>query len=514
MLYFTLFFFVVANTVSALCTPRSFGKFKFVCVCNQTYCDELELLTNISKDYSAVYETNEAGARFQSTTLPFSSKVDPGASVVQVNSSEMYQFILGFGGAFTDAAGINIKSLSIKLQEKVLLSYFSEKGLSYNMGRIPIASCDFSTYPYSYADIPGDFELKHFQLAKEDFLYKIPLIQKAASIKENLLLFGSPWSAPAWMKTNNAMNGTGMLKGNPGGKYYQTWANYFVRFLQEYKKNNITLWGITTQNEPTDGCLSDFAFQSMCFPPEKQKDFIKLHLGPSLQKAGFGVDNLKLMILDDDRLMLPKWVETILEDNEASQYVSGIAFHWYLGFISPYKLLNITHSKFPNVFFLASEACTGSNPWEYPKVDLGNWERAERYASDIIQDLLNWSVGWIDWNLALNMQGGPNWVKNFVDSPIIINAEAEEFYKQPMYYALAQFSKCLPRGSYRIGLKIPDSVMKLKNFHIAAFQTPKDKKVVIAVNRNEDNVNFALYDPAKGYLSITVSAHGIQSYVW
>lgn len=85
----------------------------------------------------------------------------------------------------------------------------------------------------------------------------------------------------------------------------------YFRFLQEYKKNNITLWGITMQNEPTDGCIEDFPFQSICFPPEKQRDFLKLHLGPSLKKAGFGVDNLKLMILDDDRVLLPKWAEVV-----------------------------------------------------------------------------------------------------------------------------------------------------------------------------------------------------------
>lgn len=102
-----------------------------------------------------------------------------------------------------------------------------------------------------------------------------------------------------------------MLHVNDYNLYICNILTVYFRFLQEYKKNNITLWGITMQNEPTDGCIEDFPFQSICFPPEKQRDFLKLHLGPSLQKAGFGVDKLKLMILDDDRVLLPKWAEVV-----------------------------------------------------------------------------------------------------------------------------------------------------------------------------------------------------------
>ncbi|XP_035230639.1 lysosomal acid glucosylceramidase-like, partial [Stegodyphus dumicola] len=287
------------------------------------------------------------------------------------------------------------------------------------------------------------------------------------------------------------------------------------RFLKSYQENNITFWGITMQNEPTDGCLADFAFQSMCFPPEKQRDFLKLNLGPTLQKSGYGTDKLRLMILDDNRFLLPRWAEVILKDDKAAQYVSGIAFHWYLEKLSPHKMLDITHAKFPNMFYLASEACTGYSFLEFPKVSLGDWKRAERYAYDIIQDLLNWSIGWIDWNLVLDMQGGPNWVKNFVDSPIIINSSTKEFYKQPMYYIIAHFSKCLPRGSYRIGLDVPRDAYKIqKNFEIAAFQTPQDKTVIITVNRKDDPIQLVVQDIKKGYLNMTVNAHSIQTYIW
>lgn len=498
------------------CQPRAYGDHNIVCVCNTTYCDDLYLASDIAPNQAALYETNKNGARFQLSVLNFSENADPHIPVLSANRSQMFQFILGFGGAFTDAAGINIKSVSPQLQKRIMNSYFSRNGLEYNMGRIPIASCDFSTHPYSYDDVAGDFDLKHFKLTKEDLTLKIPFIKQAMSLSnEQMLLFGSPWSAPAWMKTNNAMNGKGGLKGTPGGKYYKTWANYFIRFLKEYKAYNITFWGLTLQNEPTDGCVVDFSFQSMCFPPEFQRDFLKLDFGPALKKAGFTPENMKVMIGDDDRVILPKWVDKILEDPDAAQYVSGIAFHWYFEDFFPHKILDVTHGRHPDVFYLASEACAGSYPWEFPKVALGNWNRAARYARDIIRDLLNWSIGWIDWNLVLDMQGGPNWVKNYVDAPIIVNVGTDEFYKEPMYYALAQFSKTLPRGSYRIGFKVsPLSSALGSDMDVALFLTPQNQVVAIVVNNQDQNVPLTLHDPHKGFLKIIVSANSIQSYVW
>ncbi|XP_055946848.1 lysosomal acid glucosylceramidase-like [Argiope bruennichi] len=518
---FLIFVLFYAGVESSPCKPRAYGDHNIVCVCDESYCDELSLVPEVASNQAALYETNKSGARFQSSVLNFSKSADPGFPVLSVNRSDIYQFILGFGGAFTDATGINIKSVTPQLQKKIMSSYFSKTGLEYNMGRIPIASCDFSTKAYSYDDVPGDFNLTYFKLSKEDFTYKIPFIKEAMNlVKEDLVLFGTPWSAPGWMKTNNAMNGKGGIKGNPGGKYYKTWANYLVRFLEEYHANNITLWGLTLQNEPTDGCIVNFPFQAMCFPPDLQRDFLKLDFGSALTKAGFTPDNLRLMIGDDNRVILPKWADVILSDPDAAQYVSGIAFHWYLEDLFPHKLLDITQKKYPSLFFLPTEASTGSYPWEFPKSDLGNWNRGERYAHDIIQDLLNWSIGWIDWNLVLDMQGGPNWVSNFVDAPIIVNVGTNEFYKQPMYYALAHFSKCLPRGSYRIGLEVSSSLHSAfpfflgSEFNVAAFQTPENKVVVIAVNRKNVSVRLAVYDNLKGYLNITVSPNSIQSYMW
>nr|XP_006814202.1 PREDICTED: glucosylceramidase-like [Saccoglossus kowalevskii] len=388
-----------------------------------------------------------------------------------INSTHTYQQILGFGGAFTDAAGINILNLTKDVQDRLLESYYSPNGIEYTLGRIPMASCDFSTHPYSYDDVVGDFSLENFALTKEDLSFKIPIIQRALNMSQNILNI------------------------------------FFFRFVEEYSKNGIQLWGLTAQNEPTDGAIEGFSFQAMYFNETSQRDFIKLDLGPTLKARGH--KDVKLMILDDNRIMLPRWAETVLQDPDAAQYVSGIAVHWYLNSFIPANILSITHDKCPDYFILSTEACAGSFPLTKP-VMLGNWERGESYSHDVITDLQNWVTGWVDWNIALNMQGGPNWVENFVDSPVIVDAENDVFYKQPMYYHLGHFSKFVEPGSMRVDVKSD----KTNDLLIVAFITNKKRITVVILNSENKAVKIHLYDIKSGYINAEVPARSIQTYTW
>ncbi|XP_013384673.1 glucosylceramidase [Lingula anatina] len=502
------------GTLGAIpCARRDFSHGSVVCVCNASYCDTVDPVTSLTAGHYVVYQSSKAGDRFAKTTGQFTKgklEVNSASSVVlTINRSKTYQTMNGFGGAFTDAAGINILNVSVKTRTNLMNSYFSPEGLEYSIGRIPMASCDFSTHPYSYDDTAMDFSLSNFSLTKEDTKFKIPLIQQAQAMNHRKMkFFGSPWSAPSWMKTNKNMKGRGSLMGQPGGKYFKTWAQYFVRFIQEYQKQNITMWGITAQNEPSDGEIIDFPFQAMGWTADLQRDFIKTDLGPALQAAGFA--SVKLMILDDNRIWLPLWAKTVLSDPVAAKYVSGIGVHWYLDteWLVPASLLTDTHNLFPDKFILATEACAGSMPWQ-TKVILGSWDRAESYSRDIIEDISNWASGWTDWNLALNMQGGPNWVKNFVDSPIIVNAERDEFYKQPMFYVMGHFSKFVPPDSVRIDLTSSD-----KSILAVAFTAPDKSTVLVTSNRQNQDVTVVVKDSAVGTMTITLPRHSIQTFVW
>ncbi|KAK8788544.1 hypothetical protein V5799_021680 [Amblyomma americanum] len=501
------------------CQPRDYGKGSVVCVCNVSYCDYLGDLDPAPHGQVLVFESNKAGLRFAKTTGQFRAPSDPPQSqddtlTIIVDTSKTYQKIFGFGGAFTDAAGININSLPDNMQENIIQSYYSDKGLSYNIGRVPMASCDFSVRQYTYADTPGDFSLANFSLAEEDFQLKIPHVKRALQIsKHPVWMFASPWSGPAWMKNNGRLNHGGWLIGHPGGKYYKTWADYFVRFLQEYERNGIEFWGVTAENEPTAGFDPNYAFQCMGFTPESQRDFIKLDLGPALEKAGYGPDKLALMIMDDQRLFLPLWAKVVLSDADAAKYVAGVAVHWYTDSVTNASRLDETHDAFPDKFILATEACMGDKPWIKEKVELGSWDRAENYSHDILEDLQHWVTGWVDWNLALDRQGGPNWVQNFVDSPIIVNADAQEFYKQPMYYALAHFTKFLSRGSLRVASR--DDGGNVRRLEYGAFKTPQGSTVVVVLNPTNAERSVQVKEASSGSsYARTLTPRSINTFVW
>ncbi|VDK44415.1 unnamed protein product [Anisakis simplex] len=496
------------------CVQRRYGSNgeNIVCVCNATYCDDFPELGKLMPFAAAIYKSSLGGLRFQKTTTnfqPITSVSEPSKSVkLKVNGQLHYQSIIGFGGAFTDAAGININSLSPQASQQLLQSYFGEHGLQYSAGRVPIASCDFSTREYSYDDSEDDFELEHFTLTNEDAFLKIPHINRAIHLTNgSLKLVASPWSAPAWMKTNGHMRGGGKLKGDENSTYHVTWANYYVN------ANGIKFWGLTVQNEPTSGSKPDYRWQTMFFNSETERHFIRNHLGPTLRNSTVGRD-VKLMIMDDNRYLLPHWADSVLSDEDAEKYISGIAVHWYGDYsFVPAKLLSTTHQRHPNKFILATEACNGAGEIVRGPI-LGDWYRADQYAHDIITDLSNWVAGWIDWNLCLDLQGGPNWVKNFVDSPIIVNASADEFYKQPMFYIMGHFSKFIRPGSQRIALTMSEEIDRLE---AVVVKTPSYQRVLVISNRDDElSYSLLIEDAAINAMAlhVTIEPRTIATIVW
>ncbi|CAL4125525.1 unnamed protein product, partial [Meganyctiphanes norvegica] len=345
-----------------------------------------------------------------------------------------YQHMLGdrFGSFLNLSGPLKIFSGAKAAPNDTWESYYSSEGLEYNLGRVPIGGTDFSTRPYTYDDLTDnktDKSLNNFSLANEDYQYKIPIVQAALKMSSTeVKLLASPWSAPAWMKDNQNLKGKGKLI----KEYYYTWALYISRFLEFYKKHNIHFWGLTPQNEPTDGLIEDFGFNSMGWTPEEQAEWIGHYLGPVLNKRGH--EHIKIMILDDNRLFLPKWADVVMSNPVAASYVYGIAVHWYTDWLVPPTVLDLTHTRHPELLMLYTEACTGQWPWQPLKVVLGYWPRAESYAADILENLNHWISGWTDWNLALDLKGGPNWAKNYVDSPIIVNASGVDFGRKMIFY--------------------------------------------------------------------------------
>ena len=501
---------------------RRYQSSSIVCVCNSTFCDTFEPI-KVTGNEIHVIESNKLGLRFWYSIIYPGTETKPKFKEIEItfNKNEVFQEIKGFGACFTDAAAFSSMSLGLETARDIIKQFYSPSGLAYSLGRLTIGGTDFSTRKYTYNDlepkdgeVAEDFDLKNFALQEEDTKYKIPFVKTALEASSGKLsLFASAWSAPAWMKTNNDLAGRGQLKGNPGDKYHKTWAKYLVKFLQEYEKQGIKVWGLTTGNEPINGLIPRFPFNCMAFTAQTQRDFVKMDLGPALKEAGYFIpgnrsNSIQVIVMDDQRWLIPYWSKTILSDKEAAEYVSGVAFHWYGNQFGPAFLLDGVHKSFPDVFLIASEATVIGKP------TLGSWENAEKYATDILTDLLHWTTAWIDWNWSLNLEGGPSWVPNSADAPIIVNASSGEYYKQPTYYALGHFSKFIHPGSKRIGVNIKGDRRIWPKVQTGSFKTPSGKIVTVVINGYDDPRTVKVTDSVTGIsFRYDVSSRSITTFV-
>ncbi|XP_028157457.1 lysosomal acid glucosylceramidase-like [Ostrinia furnacalis] len=495
-----------------------------LCVCDANYCDTITREEPTPGGY-VMYTSSQAGQRFEKffgeledmptpttpepTTEPapeeeeevvdenrgyFMDDEDDSEDAQQnatlfntVNlrafTNTQFQKIEGFGGSVTDAAAINWRKLSDAAQTQMVNTYFGPEGIEYNLIRTHIGGADFSTHPYTLNDYPWhDAGLTNFSLTSEDYFYKLPMllrcIRAATTEVKNT---ASTWSPPVWMKTNERITGFGQLR----TQYYQAFADYHIRFLEEYEKAGVKFWAITTTNEPINGIVPLAPFNSLGWLPSQMARWVANNLGPTLRNSRF--NETLLLAVDDQRYLLHFYMVGIeREDPRALDYIDGIAIHYYGNFFPPAILRNL-QNRYPDKMLLSTEACEGPMPWDLEKVELGSWRRARRYITSILEDLNHDVVGWIDWNLCLDPTGGPNWANNFVDAPILVYAENDEFVKQPMYYAMGHFSKFIPRGSRRI-LVSRSSIFQLEHL---AVMTPQGNMVMVIQNRfhREMNVN-------------------------
>jgi len=340
-------------------------------------------------------------------------------------------------------------------------------------------------------------------LNQEDFLYKIPYIQMAnASSGGQLNLYASPWSAPGWMKNSGMMKGGGHLIGEVNGPYYQTWANYFVRFFEEYYKNNITFWGATMENEASSGSNTDWYFEAMFMNTTMQRDFAKGYWGQMLRNNPV-TQNLKLMVLDDIRCC---WFEDIADivygDTDANNVVDGIALHWYNDGQTTPELITQVHEKYPDKFLFYTEACQ-SPP------SFGTWSTADNYMHYVIPILNNWVVGWMDWNMALDYTGGPG-----SQLPtILVSNSTDEFEKQPQFYAMGHLAKFFPPGSVIIGLNFAD--FNTTNLEAVAAINPSGQKVVLINNRDvATTYNVSIYNSAGSYINLSLEPRSFTNVIY
>jgi len=411
--------------------------------------------------------------------------------VVALDPESQYQEIIGFGGAFTEAAAVTFYKLPLEKQAELLRAYFDPAaGHGYTLCRTHINSCDFSLGNYAYADVPGDMELEHFSIER-DRQALLPLIKAARAIAGDALnLLASPWSPPAWMKTNGEMNHGGQLK----PEYHAVWAEYYCRYIQAYAGEGVPIWGLTVQNEPEATQVWD----SCRYTAEEERDFVRDHLGPALQHHELG--DIRLLIWDHNRDVLFERASTVYDDPLAAQYVWGAGFHWYE---NPQRFDEVqrVHDAYPDKHLVFTEGCQEGGP------HLGEWGLGERYAHAMLNDLNAWTEGWIDWNMLLDETGGPNHVGNYCSAPIIADTRTGELLYQSSYYYIGHFARFIRPGAQRIGCRVSAGPLEA-----TAFRNPDGQLAVIVLNRTEAEIAFTLAWGDQNFACVS-SARSIQTYV-
>lgn len=449
------------------------------------------------KEYEVYTTANNSNARITLTTRgvfevsrqPLETEI-----AVFVNPQKQFQEIVGIGGAITDAAAETFAHLTPENQQKVLEAYFHpEKGIGYTLIRTNIHSCDFSSDSYTYIT-EGDSILESFSIA-HDLKYRIPFIRRAMETSGNSAkLFASPWSPPAFMKDNNSM----LHGGNLMPQYYQPWANYFVRFIQEYEKLGIPIWGVTVQNEP----MARQVWESCIFTAEEERDFLKNYLGPTFWENG--LKDKKIIVWDHNRDLMPYRAEVIFSDPEASKYAWGIGYHWYEDWSGGKKMYNNVrnvYESYPDKYIIFTEGTVES----FVPDHYNYWPNAEKYATSMIYDFNSGASGWTDWNILLDEKGGPNHVGNFCFAPMHGDTRTGELFITPAYYYLGHFSKFIRPGARRLSTS-----PSLSNLLATSFLNSNGSVVTIVLNTTDQPVNYLLLC-ADGMAKIHIPAHAIQT---
>jgi glucosylceramidase len=434
----------------------------------------------------------------QTDVLNFSAYGQPFETepAVFVDPNKKFQTFLGVGGALTDASAEVFARLPKNKQQELLEKYYDiNKGIGFSLARTNIHSCDFSSDTYTYVK-ENDTALKSFSVA-HDQKYRIPLIKQAiAAAGGKLPMFVSPWSPPGWMKDNkDILHGGKLLPA-----YYQSWANYYIKFIKTYQEIGIPIWALSVQNEP----MAKQTWESCNYTAEEETNFIKNYLGPTLVKSGLG--DKKLIAWDHNRDLLYQRASAVLNDPAAAKYVWGIGFHWYeswTGGGNIYDNVRRVNEAFPNTHLMFTEGCVE----KYDATRIKEWRYGELYGRSMINDFNNGTVAWTDWNILLDENGGPNHVGNFCFAPVHADTKTGALTYLNSFYYIGHFSKFIRPGAKRI-----ISSASRGQILTTAFQNTNGSIVVVVMNPSNDAIP---YHMSIGNKAVAVNSlpHSIQTLV-
>ena len=421
--------------------------------------------------------------------LLFTAEIDK-TPTIEVNDMQQFQRIDGFGFALTGGSAQLLTRMTPDGRAALLKEIFSTEGNGIGVSyiRVSIGASDMNDHVYSYDDMSKgetDPNLAKFSL-NPDRADIIPVLKEILAINPQIMILGSPWSAPAWMKTNDDVRG-----GNLKPEFYGAFAAYFVKYIEGMRAEGITINAITVENEP----LNPKNTPSMVMFAEEQEQFVAKFLGPAFEKAG-----IKTQIqLYDHNLDVPSYPLSILKDPVASKYVDGTAFHLYGGDTSAFSRV---HDLYPNKNLYLTEQSVTERP---NATTIGIAEPVDRV---LIGATRNWSRNVLLWNLAADPKAGPHTNNGGCTGcfgAITLDGDKAKF--NVAYYAVAHFSKFVRPGSVRIGST------ELDQLYTVAFLTPDGKTVLVAANTGNFAKNFQICYHGRN-LKATLPSESVGTYVW
>lgn len=402
-----------------------------------------------------VYVTSSTEGMSEKPQASWSNGKSAEDATITIDSSKKYQDVLGFGGAFTDAACFMINELSADAREKLLKELFAADQLGLSVCRVCMGASDYATHLYSYDDGDADPELKRFSI-DHDKKYILPILKQSRKINPDLYLFASPWSPPGWMKAGGSMLGGSMRQ-----SFMPAYAQYFVKFLRGYEQAGVPIQAVTVQNEvDTD---QDGRMPACLWPQEYEVGFITHLLGPAIEKEGL---KTKIWFIDHNYNLWGRAVAS-LEDANFRKYAGGVAWHGYVG--EAHKMSTV-HDAFPDVPMYWTEGGPDITDPNYA-LDWTKWGKS------FTSSLRNWCEAITAWNLALDEEGKPNIGPFPCGGVVTIDKKDKSIRKSGQYWALAHFSKFVKRGAKRIS-----SEAKLDGVEHVAFENKDGQRVAVITN--------------------------------
>lgn len=398
---------------------------------------------------------------------------------IEVDLGQTFQQIEGFGAAITNSSAYLINRSGKR--EEMLQDLFSQEGLAISYVRLPMGASDFTAQPaYTYNDLPAghsDPEMDQFSI-EPDRPFIIPVTKDALELNPKLSIMASPWTAPAWMKSPQSLNGGSL---NPA--FYDAYALYFVRFVQQYQSEGITIDSVTPQNEPRH---TDNSYPTMGMEPEAQAEFVGDHLGPAFDEAGL---ETKILIWDHNWDM-EDYPLTVLADEQARQHTDGVAWHCYGGNVGAQSRV---HEAYPDIDTYFTE-CSGGE-WDNNFGSVITWNARNLF----IGGTRNWAKAVLLWNLVLDENHGPS-RGGCTDCRGVLTLNRDDTYvREPEYYVIGHFSKFVEPGATRV-----QSTTHPGRVESVAFQNPDGSVVLVMVNAGDSpaNVDIKLEGETTRYASL------------